>query len=522
MNLARRLPNVTLMATGCLVERNAYFDSVVLMRISAELNLRPEVTAASLMMGTDANKAILRDAGLLAAAGEDAGVNDLVIAVAAEDGVVDELLQAARDMLAADVPSADGERRPRRPRSLVEACADMPANLALVSTPGAYAAAEALKALRLGLHVFLFSDNVPVEHEVMLKRVATSRGLLVMGPDCGTAIVNGLPLGFANEVRRGAIGLIGASGTGLQQISTLIDRGGAGVSQVIGVGGRDLSEAVGAVSMLDALDALAADPATSCIVLVSKPPAEAVAARVLAKAAGLDKPVVACFLGADVAADAGPVEVVPTLEDAARRALALQHGRDDDLGAEVADPEQLVLGVAPERRLLRALYTGGTFAYEADHLLAGAVEGVAHSVDGFAVGQPVTLPERHLVLDLGDDQFTVGRPHPMIDPAIRLEFLEAAVASPATAVVVLDVVIGHGSSADPVGPLLRYVDEARERPEGPVVVAFVVGTERDDQDALVQEQRLRDAGAVVARSSTAAIGLARDLVTAQRAERTAS
>jgi FdrA protein len=510
------------MPTGCLVERNAYFDSVVLMRIAAELNGRPDVTSASLMMGTDANKALLRDAGLLTAEGEAAGANDLVIAVAAQDGNLPELLDAARALLDSGTgPAKGGTAEERRPRTIAEAHAEAPANLAVISTPGAYAAAEALKALRLGTHVFMFSDNVPVEHEVMLKREAAERGLIVMGPDCGTAVINGLPLAFANEVRRGDVGLIGASGTGLQQISTLIDRGGAGVSQIIGVGGRDLSEDVGATSMLAALDALAADPATAAIVLVSKPPAERVATTVLARAAEAGKPVVACFLGADITTDAPGVHVAPTLEDAARRVLELR-GAEEGLDATAAPSEQLALGLDPERHLLRALYTGGTFAYEADFLLADALDAVDHGVEGFVPGQPVRLPERHLVLDLGDDAFTVGRPHPMIDPAIRLEFLAAAGASTSTAVILLDVVIGHGAAADPVGPLLPLIEEIRSRPGGPVVVAFVVGTERDSQNALVQEQRLAAAGAVLAPSSTAAVRLARDLVAAPAASRSAS
>jgi FdrA protein len=506
------------MPTGCLVETNAYFDSVVLMRIAAELNGLAEVISASLMMGTEANKSLLRDAGLLTAEGEAAGANDLIIAVAACDGRLPELLQTARGLLATGSGAAPGATpQAQRPRTIAQAHAAAPANLALISTPGAYAAAEALKALRLGLHVFIFSDNVSVDREVELKREANARGLLVMGPDCGTAVVNGVPLGFANEVRRGDIGLIGASGTGLQQISTLIDRGGAGVSQIIGVGGRDLSEAVGAASMLAALDALAADPATAAIVLVSKPPADAVAAEVLDRAAQVGKPVVVCFLGAGLDPGAATLRVAPTLEDAARCALELR-GAECDFGA----PDPVTLRPGSERRLLRALYTGGTFAYEAEHVLAGVLDGIRHDVDGFVPGQPIRLPDEHLVLDLGDDGFTVGRPHPMIDPAIRLEFLAAAGASPSTAVILLDVVLGHGSAADPVGPLLPLIDEIRARPGGPVVVAFVVGTTRDNQDVRVQERLLRTAGAVLAPSSTAAVRLARDLVAAPAAAGSAS
>src|SRR5918911_1291183 len=290
------------MSVACLVRPGAYFDSVALMQIASELRGRPGVRNASLAMGTAANKDVLEAAGLLAPDAATAGPNDLIVALDTDEGGADEALAAA------------GGAEPRRPRTLAEA----PAGLAIVSTPGRYAGAEALKALRLGMNVFCFSDNVPLEREIELKREAHARGLIVMGPDCGTAMVGGVPLGFVNEVRAGDVGLIGASGTGLQQISTLVDRWGAGVSHMIGVGSHDLAAAVGAISMLDALDALAADPATKVIGLVSKPPDAEVAERVLARAAAAAKPVVAAFLGADPEGAPEGVTMAATLEDAAR------------------------------------------------------------------------------------------------------------------------------------------------------------------------------------------------------------
>src|SRR6266545_6464547 len=258
------------------VKRNAYFDSVVLMRIAASLTARSEVEDASLMMGTPANMDILREAGLLDDAGDAAGPNDLVIAVRADENLLDDLLAKAEAGLDTrpQPASAAGERPPR---ALAQTSG---ANIALISTPGAYAAAEALKALKLGMHVFLFSDNVSLDEELTLKQEAQRRGLLVMGPDCGTAIINGIPLAFANVVRRGDIGVVAASGTGLQQVTCLIDRWGKGISQAIGTGGHDLHRDVGGISMLQGLKALAADQSTSIIVLISKPPSTEVAERV--------------------------------------------------------------------------------------------------------------------------------------------------------------------------------------------------------------------------------------------------
>jgi len=492
--------------TRNLVKPNAYFDSVALMQVAATLSARPEVAAASLMMGTPANQELLEEAGLLTAAARAAGPNDLVIAVRAEEGLLEGLLAEAEAGLDAGAPAAGAGGEQVRPRILEQVEG---ANLALISTPGRYAAGEALKALKLGLHVFLFSDNVPVEEELLLKREAERRGLLVMGPDCGTAIINGVPLGFANVVRRGDVGLVGASGTGSQEIACLLDRAGAGISQLIGVGGNDLSEAIGARSMLFALDALAADPATRVIVLVSKPPAPPVAAAVLLRAASAGKLVVVNFLGARVEAS-GNLHPAATLEEAAMLAAALSLGRPVTHAHVQQPPSDLAGRLGPGRSAIRALFSGGTFAYEAELLLGE----VATSAGRWLPGRPIAFPAGNLVLDLGGDEYTVGRPHPMIDPALRIEFLRAAAAAPDTAVILLDVVLGTGSAPDPAGALAPAI---REAAGGPLVIAFVCGTPADAQGLESQEAVLREAGAVFAPSSTAAIRLARDLLATQGA-----
>jgi FdrA protein len=493
------------MPVACLVRPGAYFDSVVLMRIAAELRERPGVRAASLVMGTASNKEVLEAAGLLAPDAAAAGANDLIVALdAGEDGAADALAAAEAALEARTAPpAAGGGAEPRRPRTLAEA----PAGLAIVSTPGRYAGAEALKAVRLGMNVFCFSDNVPLEQEIDLKREAHARGLIVMGPDCGTAMVAGVPLGFVNEVRAGDIGLIGASGTGLQQVSTLVDRWGAGVSHMIGVGSHDLAAAVGAVSMLDALDALAADPATKVIGLVSKPPDPEVAERVLARAAASGKPVVATFLGADPEGAPDGVTMAATLEDAARALVRASTGSEPaGLDGDHARPRD------GGRRLLRGLYAGGTFAYEAELLLEPRLGAIGDDADPPAADRPARLPDGHLILDLGDDRFTVGRPHPMIDPAVRLDMLRAAGDDPRTAVILLDVVLGHLAADDPAGDLAPVIAEIAARPEAPAIVCFVVGTDADPQGRERQERTLRDAGALLAPSSSAAATLAEAMI----------
>jgi FdrA protein len=507
MTVTRAGRTVRPMPLACLVRPGAYFDSVVLMQIASELRSRPGVRNASLGMGTAANKEVLEAAGLLAPDAATAGPNDLIVALDTDEGGADEALAAAEAALEARTaaPAPGGTAEARRPRTLAEA----PAGLAIISTPGRYAGAEALKALRLGMNVFCFSDNVALEQEIELKREAHSRGLIVMGPDCGTGMVAGVPLGFVNEVRAGDVGLIGASGTGLQQVSTLVDRWGAGVSHMIGVGSHDLAAAVGAISMLDALDALAADPATKVIGLISKPPDPEVAERVLARAAASGKPVVAAFLGADPEGAPAGVTMAATLEDAARALVRASTGSEPSaLGRDAAPPA----GARGDRRLLRGLYAGGTFAYEAKLLLEPRIGEIGDDADPPAGDRPARLPDGHLILDLGDDRFTVGRPHPMIDPAVRLDMLRAAGDDPRTAVILLDVVLGHLAADDPAGDLAPVIAEIAARPDAPAVVCCVVGTDADPQGRERQERALRDAGALLAPSSSAAAALAEAMI----------
>ena len=460
------------MSIAVRIVSGAYRDSVALMQLSSELAAFPGVKQASVVMATPANLALLAEAGLLDKPLQ-AAPNDLVIAL--EGSSLEAAFEHATRALA--------ERRERTtsevtapPRSLAQARAAAPqANLALISVPGDYAAAEARKALRLGLNVMLFSDNVPLEDETALKREAAGRGLLALGPDCGTAIIDGVRLGFANHVRRGAIGCIGASGTGLQEVTCLIDRLGEGVSQAIGVGGRDLSEAVGGLATLAALERLAADRDTKAIALISKPAAAPVAERVLAAAKKIGKPIVSCFLNSS-----------STLEGAAHEAVALVRMRKPAAPAFRAGK---LPGVAPSRRIVSGLFSGGTFAYEAALLLKDC---------------------KSRVIDLGDDAFTRGRPHPMIDPRLRLERIAAEAADPEVGVLLVDIVLGDGAHSDPAGALAPALAASAKR--GIAIVASVCGTEADPQVRSKQVNTLAEAGVLVAESNAQAARLAAAIV----------
>jgi succinyl-CoA synthetase alpha subunit len=494
--------------TCCLVRSDTYRDSVELMRVAALVERLAGVSRAALMMATPANRELLSGAGLLHGEAADAGPNDLVVAVAAADRAAGERALAEASRLLdeqATVSAPAGEKPP--PRSIAAATAEMPhANLAIISTPGPYATAEALKALKRGLHVFIFSDNVPVADEVELKRLAAKKKLLVMGPDCGTAILDGVPLGFANAVRRGRIGLVGASGTGLQQVSCLVDQLGEGLSQVIGVGGHDLDERVGGIMMEASIERLAADAGTDVIVLVSKPPAPAVARRILGVARRSGKRIVVNFLGGDAGAirDSGAVAST-TLEDAARAAVALAQGRRP---GKAAAPARLTAGARAKARrfakgqeLVHGLYSGGTLCQEAAIILND--EGVKHSV-----------------VDLGDDEFTVGRPHPMIDFRLRHDRIVAAAKDPATAVILLDVVLGYGAHPDPARALTPALAAAAriaaKSRRGLAIVASVCGTKADPQNVTNQQKALAEAGVLLAPSNAQAARLAAALVGARR------
>jgi FdrA protein len=488
------------------IQANLYQDSVALMRIAQQVLAREGVRRATLQMGTPANKAILANAGLLAQALEGARPADVMIAV---EGDTAEAVEAALAEIARQLEGGrdrTGEEEGAReiaPRSIAMARTREPqATLAQISVPGAYAAAEAMKALRRGLHVFLFSDNVPIEQERTIKQLAQRKDLLVMGPDCGTAILGGVPLGFANAVRRGAIGLVGASGTGLQEVSCRIDALGQGISHAIGTGGRDVSEEIGGATMRQGIALLAADAATRVIGIVSKPPAPAVARRVIEQLGACGKPAVVLFLGADLSSQPLPANVtaVGTLADAAAACVARAEGRrfvpaapgDEDLDLAQAEARRLARG----QRLVRGLYSGGTFASEAKLLWK-------------------TLGQGHAAIDLGDDEFTVGRPHPMIDPTLRLERIAAEAADPATAVIVLDVVLGyaaHEHPADALAPAIaRAKAECAKAGRHLAVVAFVCGTETDPQPLAREQQALRDAGALVLPGSTAAARVAAEI-----------
>ena len=520
------------------VRSNLYKDSVALMRIAEEVRAATGVARATLLMGTEANKAILEQAGLFSDALRAARAADLMVLVEDADdhdgSRVAAALQLAERLLAGKAAASQPGVQQMSPQSMAMAVAAAneagnKSGLAQISVPGAYAAAEALKAIKAGLDVFLFSDNVPLEQELAIKQLAQAHGRLVMGPDCGTAIVGGVPLGFANQVRRGRIGLVGASGTGLQEVSCQIHALGEGVSHALGTGGRDPSAAIGGISLHAAMEMLAADASTEVIVLISKPPAAPVVqslnARMQQLAAQTGKHFVVLFLGAPPSAALPGITPVGTLFEAAAQAVALVQGKGKgkgkaDTATRVGAAESVNVAALPkpldnaqnnpQQRYVRGLFSGGTFCTEAQAIWQ------AHGLrcwsnvplDKSLLLSDARCSQEHTAVDLGDDVFTVGRPHPMIDPQLRIERLLAEAADPTVAVILLDVVLGWGSHADPAGALAPAIRQACAiaSADGRAlsVIGFVTGTADDPQNLAAQRECLLQAGVTLADSSSAA------------------
>jgi FdrA protein len=516
---------VIMATTRFKVFANLYKDSVTLMQLGAQLRERDGIAQASCLMATPANLAQLQDADL--SIDTPASPSDLLVVARGEAAACDAAIVAAETMLQAKGAAGDGDAAafslPLTSLALgVERAPD--ADLALISVPGDYAAAEAMKALALGLHVMLFSDNVSIAEERAIKTVARSKDLLLMGPDCGTAIVNGVPLGFANVVRRGDIGLVAASGTGLQEVTCRIHNLGAGISQALGTGGRDLKEEIGGITMLQGLAALAADPQTRVIVLISKPPAPAIARQIEDAAGAAGKAVVVHFLGAAPEGIRAGLFAATSLRHAADVAVALARGEPapapsaTQADAAIAAVERLAVAMAPTQNAVRALFTGGTFCYEAQ--LAFIARGLTCSSNAPAKGaKPFDSHagrfDGHVFLDLGDDDYTRGRPHPMIDPTLRDAAIRTQGADPHTAAILFDVVLGFGSHDDPArglaSALVHAQSAARAQGRTLALIGHVCGTDGDPQDKAAQVGQLEAAGAIIVGSNVEAAWLAAHL-----------
>lgn len=510
-----RVDWVGFMATGYTIRRNLYFDSVFLMQVAKRLSEEPEIEQVAALMGTEKNKRLLVGMGFEDAEILSAGPNDLIIALKGKSpSSVNAILDNVDAWLLRKPSSLDKSVS----RTLDQALVRQPhTNLVVISVPGDHAASEARRALERGLNVFVFSGNVPIEDELSLKRYARERRLIVMGPDCGTAIIAGVGVGFSNIVRRGPIGVIGATGTGLQEFTTLVHQGGSGISHAIGTGTRDLWDAIGGLSTLSALEALEADPETVVIALLSKPPGAKTLGLLVERLNRCSKPVLACFLGIREYPPEMEISFATarTIDEVAALATQMATGKppvrpcvgSQELEALVARERA---GMTPEQKYIRGIFAGGTFCYQAQQVMrdAGLVVHSNAPLDGMVgLVDPLRSVE-HTLVDMGAGIFTEGRPHPMIDATLRRDRILAEAQDPQVAVLLLDFILGYNASPDPVGDLLETIAKAKltasQRGGFLSVAASVCGTDGDRQDFQEQTRALEEAGVVVLPSSAQA------------------
>lgn len=511
--------------TKGMVKRGEYYDSVSLMKLAQKLRELPGVIDSAAVMGSIENRKILGAAGLMIADFAQAADSDLLIALVARTEKQAEQVLREIDNLLVSLKETDSASQGILPRTIADAKKIIPdANLILISIAGKYAGEEAMKALQAGLHVMLFSDNVPLEKEIELKKLATGNGFLLMGPDCGTAIINGVPLGFANAVNRGNIGIVAASGTGLQEVSCIIANEGMGISQAIGTGSRDVSLDVGGMMFIEAIKALADDPKTQVLLLVSKPPHHDVLDRIASVLMKIPKPTVAIFLGADIRQlEKYSFEPAVSLEEGALKAIALARGKNaaeiagrienrDNRLTELAKAE--IKKIAAGQKYLRGFFSGGTFCYEAQVLLSGLLNDI-YSNSPWGKNRKLSdslKSEKHTLIDMGADEFTVGRLHPMIDFSLRNKRIIEEANDPETAVILLDLVLGYGVIENPLSEIMPAIKEAQLTAENNgrhlPVVCSVTGTDKDPQNRKEIISGLKEIGVIVMESNAAACKLA--------------
>lgn len=497
-----------------LIKKNEYYDSVTLMVFSKKLSEIQGVIEAAVMMGTDHNKELMFRSKILDLKTKNESTsNDLIIGIKARnDDIIVHALKTLEDEFIQKKESSKllVKKKFNSVTSALKNISDL--NFAIISVPGRYAKNEVMKCLTNNLHVLLFSDNVSYEDEITMKKYAKEKNLLMMGPDCGTAIINHISLGFANEIKKGSIGLTGASGTGLQEVLSIIDSLDDGISQVLGTGGRDLTEEIGAAMMLDTLMALERDSRTNIIGIIAKTATVTSIQKILDKVKNFKKPIVACILGADSKLFEGSnIKFASNLQEAAYKLVSLSKKK-------IIKPESnkiFNLEKISRGKYLRGLYSGGTLAYEAILLMEGRIKELYSNLKIKNVN-PLEDFERSLyntVLDMGDDYFTNGMPHPMIDPKLRSLRIKKEIYDSETAVILLDCILGHGSHNDPAGEIIAIVEEVKKIGiKLPVIVVSICGTKNDYQDLNKSIERLENTGIIVTKTNAQAIDICLSLL----------
>ena len=478
-----------------ILKENCYYDSVTLMLISSSLKEIEGVEDAAVMMTTEMNINILDAAGLLLPEYKKVSANSMLIAVKSLEGLDEKVVEIIENKL----------NEKNKNSGIIRS----------KTIPGRYAKNEVMNLLKKGVHVMLFSDNVTIEDELELKEFAVSKELLMMGPDCGTAIINGIPLGFANVVNRGNIGMVAASGTGLQEVSAIISNNGGGISQALGTGGRDLKEKIGGLMMMQCLETLESDESSEIITVVSKPAAPIVAEKIINQLLKSSKKSVYCVLGGNeskVIQD--KIHVVSTLEEAAIKSLELVGVSVDskDLNTEekIVNEEVALLKKNNSANYVRGLFSGGTLCYEAMLIYGDCYSNITSNKDFQLVDVEVSFEDT--LIDMGEDYFTDGRPHPMINQSLRLERLKNEINDTSVGVILLDSVLGYGSNMNTTKELADIIASAKKdllkENRHITFISSICGTEEDPQKRSEQIKYLKEAGVIVFDTNAQAASMA--------------
>ena len=504
-----------------VIKENLYLDSIFLMTVTREMQKVNGVREAVVVMGTEMNKTVLAEVGALTPEAQAATANSLILSLdVVEDSAVPEALKVLDNLMSQKADRQEDDTRERSFPTVDLAVQELPcANLAVISLSGEFAGQEAMNALKNGMSTFIFSDNVPLEEELELKRYAREHNLWVMGPGCGTSVINGISLGLMSKISQGAVGIVGASGSGIQEIAVLVDQQGEGVSQAIGTGGRDLSKEIGGITMLQGLDYLDADPKTKVIVLVSKPPHPETCAKIYARVKQSKKPIVIFFLGGDRSQiEASGAYSAATLEEAANIAVKLVRGepiqQEDFLSKCIAQMKTEAMiehrKLNCKQKFLRGLYCGGTHSEEAVLLLNEILPDMHSNLSfgGVKLLKDPKVSEQNSLVDMGDELFTRGRPHPVMDPSILTDRLWTEGTDPEVGVILFDLLLGYAVHPDPVGTirdtLAALRKQAAQDGRNLCFVASICGTRQDPQDISLQKQQLEALGVHVFYSNSKA------------------
>lgn len=495
-----------------LIISNKYYDSATLMLLTNQIkeNLNLKTNEISVMMGTEMNKKIMENSDLLNEIGKGANSGDILIGIkSALDN--QKILNMVDSLLNQEIDNKNSEQL--EINSVDDGIKNYKdTNFAVVSLPGSYAAREVKKLLKAKKHVLLFSDNIDIKDEIELKDLAIENDLLMMGPDCGTAIIKGVGLGFSNRVNKGSIGIVAASGTGLQEVATIISNNSGGISYAFGTGGRDIKESVGGRMMLYCLDLLIKDEETETIVIVSKPPSKNVIEKIINKVKNIKKPVVACFLGEDISVlQSTNIVLCETLEETAIKVLELNGIKYSDS----FDMDKILKMISSDKKngYIRGVYCGGTLAYEALLMLEKQNIEIYSNLSK-CEERRLKVNDKSLyntILDMGEDEYTVGKPHPMINSSSRNEQLLKEAEDESVGIIIADIELGYGANdfaADELGETIKQIKTMRS---DLVFIVVICGSKQDYQDYNLKKNLLIMSGAIVVNSNAQGVRLAIEL-----------